>query len=166
MNGQNGRDGEGVPTGGSSGQFLAKRTDSDYDTQWTNAPLVMPFDYTMRYATGGYKAGVGLVEVGQAYCRDQIDMTSVSMVRLAIVMGPSPLKSGSYVVAQYSADAGETWNPLSPEVDVDTPNVALSSAWAPLPPGANGDYLVRLAVYNAGTAAATVGLQNAHLQFR
>lgn len=29
-----GQDGQGVPAGGSAGQYLRKRTDEDYDTEW------------------------------------------------------------------------------------------------------------------------------------
>lgn len=166
VNGQNGRDGNGVPAGGSSGQLLVKRSNGDFDTQWINTPQVMPFDYTLRYATGGYKAPVGLAEVGLAYCRDLIDMSGVSQVRLIIIMGASSLSPGSYAIAQYSTDLGQTWNNLSPQVTASTGEATLSSGWGPLPTGANGDYLVRLAVYNAGSATATIGLQNAHLQFR
>ena len=37
-NGQNGAPGVGVPTGGSSGQILAKNSGTDYDTKWIDAP--------------------------------------------------------------------------------------------------------------------------------
>ena len=37
-NGTNGQDGVGVPSGGTTGQILAKTSDTDYATQWINAP--------------------------------------------------------------------------------------------------------------------------------
>ena len=36
MDGTDGQDGQGVPTGGSTGQVLAKASGTDYDTQWVN----------------------------------------------------------------------------------------------------------------------------------
>lgn len=33
-----GPDGQGVPKGGAAGQILAKKTNNDYDTEWTDAP--------------------------------------------------------------------------------------------------------------------------------
>lgn len=37
--GEQGNPGEGVPTGGTSGQILAKNTNNDYDTHWINLPI-------------------------------------------------------------------------------------------------------------------------------
>lgn len=34
--GPQGKDGVGVPTGGTTGQVLAKKTNADYDTEWVN----------------------------------------------------------------------------------------------------------------------------------
>ena len=36
--GADGADGQGVPTGGTTGQILAKTSNTDYDTQWVNSP--------------------------------------------------------------------------------------------------------------------------------
>lgn len=36
--GEKGNPGEGIPTGGTSGQVLAKNTNDDYDTHWINLP--------------------------------------------------------------------------------------------------------------------------------
>ena len=36
--GADGADGEGVPTGGTTGQILAKNTNTDFDTEWVDAP--------------------------------------------------------------------------------------------------------------------------------
>lgn len=33
-----GKDGEGIPAGGSAGQVLSKKSDADYDTEWVDAP--------------------------------------------------------------------------------------------------------------------------------
>lgn len=38
MQGEKGNPGEGIPTGGTSGQVLAKNTNNDYDTHWINLP--------------------------------------------------------------------------------------------------------------------------------
>lgn len=37
MDGTNGQDGHGVPSGGTTGQVLAKASGTDYDTEWVNA---------------------------------------------------------------------------------------------------------------------------------
>ena len=36
--GEKGNPGKGIPTGGTSGQILAKKTNNDYDTHWINLP--------------------------------------------------------------------------------------------------------------------------------
>ena len=36
QDGQNGQDGIGVPAGGTTGQILAKKSNTDYDTEWVN----------------------------------------------------------------------------------------------------------------------------------
>lgn len=36
--GADGADGQGVPAGGTAGQILAKKTETDYDTEWIDAP--------------------------------------------------------------------------------------------------------------------------------
>lgn len=38
--GADGRDGLGVPSGGTDGQVLIKKSVTDYDTEWTNLPSV------------------------------------------------------------------------------------------------------------------------------
>ena len=52
-----GKDGEGVPTGGAAGQVLAKKTASDYDTQWVDPPeggsaITSPNNSWVRYFSG------------------------------------------------------------------------------------------------------------------
>lgn len=40
--GSNGKDGAGVVAGGAAGQILTKKTDIDYDTEWTDLPPIDP----------------------------------------------------------------------------------------------------------------------------
>ena len=40
--GANGLDGTGVPSGGTTGQMLIKKSITDYDTEWTNLPSIDP----------------------------------------------------------------------------------------------------------------------------
>ncbi len=52
-----GKDGEGIPTGGAAGQVLAKKTASDYDTQWVDPPeggsaITSPNNSWVRYFSG------------------------------------------------------------------------------------------------------------------
>jgi hypothetical protein len=92
-------------------------------------------------------------------------MLSATSVRFVITIGMSVLPSGSYARAEYTAD-GTNWYPLSGEIPVTTPNGTRSTGWQGLPTGANGDYMVRTVVFNAGTTATQVGLRQLHLQFK
>jgi hypothetical protein len=123
-----------------------------------------PSDYSFYYGTG-YKAGVGTMEVGGSFDRDQIDMTNVTSIRFIVTIGAAALASGSYAQAQYTPD-GTSWYPLSGEVSVTTPSGLYSSDWQGLPNSANGDYVVRIVVFNAGAGAAQIGLRQLHLQFK
>jgi Collagen triple helix repeat (20 copies) len=126
--------------------------------------IAAPLDYSFYYGTG-FKAGVGTIEVGGTYDRDQIDMTSTTSVRFILTLGPSALPSGSYAQAQYTPD-GTNWFPLSGEVPVTTANGLYLSGWEGLPSGANGDYVVRIVVFNAGSVAAQISLHQLHLQLK
>jgi hypothetical protein len=126
--------------------------------------MAAPSDYSFYYGTG-YKAGAGTVEVAGTSDRNQIDMTNAISVRCVATIGPAALPSGSYAEAEYTPD-GTNWFPLSGEVPVTTPNELTSSSWQGLPTGANGDYVVRIVVLNAGTVAAQIGLRQLHLQFK
>ncbi len=126
--------------------------------------MAAPSDYNFSYGTG-YKTGVGVVEVGGSTDRNQIDMTSVTSVRLVLTLAAAALPSGSYAQGEYTAD-GTNWFPLSEQVPVTTPNGIYLSGWQGLPTGANGDYVVRIIVFNAGTAGAQIGLRQLHLQFK
>ena len=123
-----------------------------------------PSDYSFYYGTG-YKAGVGTVEVGGSFDRNQINMSTATSVRLVVTIGPAALPSGSYAEAEYTPD-GTNWFALSGEAPVVTPNGLYSSGWQGLPTGANGDYVVRIVVLNAGTAAQQIGLRQLHVQFK
>jgi hypothetical protein len=92
-------------------------------------------------------------------------MLSATSVRFVITIGTSVLPSGSYAQAEYTPDQS-SWYPLSGEVPVTTPNGTYSSGWQGLPTGANGDYVVRIVVYNTGAAATQVALRQLHLQFK
>jgi hypothetical protein len=123
-----------------------------------------PTDYSLYYGNG-YKAAIGSSEVGNSLNRDQIDMSNATAVRFVITLGSSILPSGSYAQAQYTPD-GTNWFALSGEVPVTTPSGLYTSDWQGLPTGANGDYVVRIVVFNAGSSAAQIGLRQLHLQFK
>lgn len=40
FDGKDGKDGIGIPAGGTAGQVLAKKTNTDYDTEWITLPTV------------------------------------------------------------------------------------------------------------------------------
>lgn len=53
--GKPGENGVGVPTGGSSGQILSKKTNDDYDTQWVNQPSPYILPIASNSVLGGIK---------------------------------------------------------------------------------------------------------------
>ena len=124
----------------------------------------VPSDYNFS-CPSGFKAGVGSSEVGGSLNRDLIDMSNATAVRLVITLATSVLPSGSYARAEYTPD-GANWYALSGEAPVTTPSGLYSSGWQGLPTGANGDYVVRIVVFNAGASAAQAGLRQLHLQFK
>jgi hypothetical protein len=132
--------------------------------QGPSGTLVVPFDYGFSYVAG-LKVASGLVEIGGALDRAQIDMSNALQLRLVIALGNKVLPSGSYVQLQCSAD-GADWYPLSDPMPINTPNGIYASPWHGMPTGTNGDYLVRVIVFNAGAVAAPVGLRQLHLQFK
>ena len=126
--------------------------------------LAAPPDYSFTNGTG-FKALAGWNEVGGGLDRDQIDMLSATQVRLILTLGNGALASGSYAQAQYTVDY-TNWYALSGQVPVNKSNGTFSTDWEGLPTGANGDYLVRVVVFNAGASAAQVALHQIHLQFK
>jgi hypothetical protein len=92
-------------------------------------------------------------------------MSNATSVRFLLTMGAGVLPSGSYAQAQYTPD-GTNWYTLSGEVPVTTPKGLYSSGWQGLPTAANGDYVVRIVVFNAGTVAANIALRQLHVQFK
>lgn len=123
-----------------------------------------PPDYSFTCGSG-FKAGVGVNEVGAGLDRNQIDMSDASQVRLVITIGAGVLPSGSYAQAEYTPD-GTNWFALSDRVPVNTPKGTYSSDWQGMPVGANGDYLVRITIFNAGASVNQIALHQVHLQFK
>jgi Collagen triple helix repeat (20 copies) len=123
-----------------------------------------PPDYSF-YCGTGFKAGVGTTEVGASLDRVQIDTSSTTAVRFVISIAANVLPSGSFAQAEYTPD-GTNWYTLSGRVPVTMPNGIYSSDWQGLPTGANGDHMVRIVVFNAGSSPAQVALRQLHLQFK
>jgi len=151
-------------TGGPSGPAGPQGPTGPQGPQGPPGTSAVPFDYSFSCGTG-FKAGVGTNEVGASFNRDQIDMSNATAVRLVITIATSVLPSGSYAQAEYTPE-GTNWYALSGEVPVTTSNGIYSSDWQGLPTGANGDYVVRIVVFNTGTSTAQVGLRYLHLQFK
>lgn len=126
--------------------------------------IATPFDYSFYYGTS-FKAASGLTEVGGSFDRNLIDTTNATSVRLNITLASGVLPSGSYAQAQYTPD-GTNWYALSGEVPVTACDGTYSTGWQGLPTGANGDFLVRVIVFNSGGNSTTVGLRQLHLQFK
>jgi hypothetical protein len=183
LNGVDGKNGLGVPLGGRSDQILVKQSEADYDTAWVDRPGRMPFDYTFQYPSGSCMSmafnvrsrfqawprctplvAAGTSELGNA--RDWIEMSGVSQIRLLVTLDSSVLPDGSYAQAEYRGPIDGQWYVLSRQAPLVSGADVSSSGWTPIPPDARGDYVVRIVVFNSGTAAAYVGLQQAHLQFK
>ena len=148
---------------GASGAQGAAGPQGSQGPQGPAGTVAAPIDYNFYYGSG-YKAAVGSAEVG-SLDRDQIDMTNAVSIRCIVTVGPAALPSGSYAQAEYTPD-GTNWFPLSGEVPVVTPNGLYSSGWQGLPTSANGDFMVRIMVLNAGSVPAQFGLRQTHLQFK
>ncbi len=157
------------PAGATGAPGLTGAAGAAGPTGATGAPgppgaTAAPSDYSFYYGNG-FNAAVGTSEVGNSLDRNQIDMLNATSVRFLLAITTSVLPSGSYAQAEYTPD-GTNWYALSGEVPVTTPSGIYSSGWLGLPTGADGDYVVRIVIFNAGTNAAQVGLRQLHLQFK
>jgi Collagen triple helix repeat (20 copies) len=164
--GPNGPTGATGPTG-SSGSQGQQGQQGPAGTEGPPGPIgtsAAPPDYSFFYGPG-FNATAGTSEIGNSLDRDQIDMTNALSVRFLITLANSVLPGGSYAQAEYTPD-GVNWYALSGEVPVTTPAGISSSGWESLPTGANGDYVVRIVIYNASDSAAELGVRQLHLQFR
>ena len=154
-----------VGPAGPAGAQGAQGSPGPESPQGPAGSLAAPPDYNFYYGASGFRAAVGTNEVGAPSDRDQIDMLNATSVRLVITMATNVLPSGSYAQAEYTPD-GTNWYALSGEVPLTSPNGIYSSGWQGLPTGADGDYVVRIVVFNAGNNVAQVGLRQLHLQFK
>jgi Collagen triple helix repeat (20 copies) len=127
--------------------------------------LAAPPDYSFYDGATGFSAVVGTSEIGATFDRDQINMLSAVSVRFVATIATNVLASGSYAQAEYTAD-GTDWYALSGEVPVTAGNGTYTSGWQGMPTGANGDFMVRIIVFNAGKKSANVALRQLHLQFQ
>ena len=130
----------------------------------SSGTLAVPFDYSFSFLPG-LKAAPGLTEAGSPLDRAQIDMTSANQLRLIVSQGVKTLPTGSYVQVQCTTN-GSDWYALSDPIPMAVPSSIYASPWQGLPTGTNGDYQVRVIVFNAGTLAAPSGLHQVHLQFK
>ncbi|MFY9648169.1 MAG: hypothetical protein WAK29_23540 [Terriglobales bacterium] len=126
--------------------------------------VAAPADYSF-WCGAGFNANAGTSEIGNALDRNQIDMSNAASVRLVLTIGAAVLPAGSYALAEYTPD-GTNWFALSGQVPLTSPQGVYSSGWQGMPTGANGDYIVRIVVLNAGANANQVGLRQLHLQFK
>ena len=80
-----GQDGQGVPTGGTAGQVLKKKSDTDFDTEWGDAP------------SGGSGGGVEVVDLGTVQMQEVADVAglyrgniTITAEQFAKLSQPSP----------------------------------------------------------------------------
>lgn len=122
----------------------------------------MPTNYVlMAQAVATFSQTVGSGATSYTAALTQIDMTLPQKVRLVISSTAST--PNCTVRAQYYN--GTSWVNLT---DAITPSSATvyTTVWDTIASAANGDYAIRLAINNTGTASATVGLRSATLQFK
>ena len=157
---------QGVPGAtGATGPAGSQGSQGSAGPQGPAGTLAAAPDYSFYHGETGFKAVVGTSEIGGSSDRDQIDMLSATSVRFVTTIGTNVLASGSYAQAEYTAD-GTNWYALSGQVPVTTPNGTYQSGWQGLPTGANGDFVVRIVVMNAGKNSAQVVLRQLHFQFK
>jgi len=122
----------------------------------------MPTNYVLTAQAGGaFSQTVSAGSVGYTPAFTQIDMTLPQQVRL--VVSSTTTTANCTVQAQYYN--GTSWANLTNTIAV-TGATVLTTGWASIPSSANGDYQIRLAITNAGTTSANVGLRSAMLQFK
>jgi hypothetical protein len=122
----------------------------------------MPTNYLlMAQAAGTFSQTVASGAVSYTSPLTQIDMTLPQQVRL--VVSSTASTPNCTVQAQYYN--GTSWVNLTDAIALNGATVH-TSVWDTIPSAANGDYQIRLALGNTGTASATVGLRSATLQFK
>ena len=122
----------------------------------------MPTNYVLTAQAGGaFSQTVAAGVTGYTPALTQIDMTLPQQIRL--VVSSSVSNPNCTLLAQYYN--GTSWVNLTNTVVLSGTSIH-TTAWASLPSAANGDYQIRLAISNAGTSSATVGLRSAMLQFK
>jgi hypothetical protein len=122
----------------------------------------MPTNYLLMAQAGGtFSQNVAAGAVGYTAALSQIDMTLPQQVRLVVSSAAST--PNCTVRAQYYN--GTSWVNLTDAITLNGAGVH-TTVWDSVPGGANGDFQIRLAFNNAGTASAAVGLRSAMLQFK
>lgn len=122
----------------------------------------MPSNYVLLAQAGGaYNKTVPAGSTVYSASLAQIDMTLPQLTRLIIASGGSCLTCT--VKAQYYNGSG--WSDLTTTI-TPTSAAIFVTAWEALPTGANGDFQIRLAFVNSGSAQASVNLRTSTLQFK
>lgn len=122
----------------------------------------MPTNYILMAQAGGtFSETVGAGGVSYTAALTQIDMTLPQKVRL--VVSSTTSTPNCTVQAQYYN--GTSWASLTDAITLNSAAVH-TTGWDTLPSAANGDFQIRLAITNSGTASASVGLRSATLQFK
>ena len=126
MNGEQGEVGEGVPQGGSTGQFLKKSSNTDYDTEWSN---INASDVVYDNTSSGLTASDAQGAI------DEVETQVSSLINIYNVPASAySLSSGSYGGFSYMAQidisdvvpqSGETVIALIPRGGGTTNNVTV-----------------------------------------
>jgi len=105
QNGQNGVDrdnGEGVPEGGTTGQILSKKSDTDYDTEWVDPPT--------GGGSGGYNPPQGGIPLGDLA---QSVQNSLELAETALQEETDPIYSADKANIALKSDLPESLTDLA-----------------------------------------------------
>jgi hypothetical protein len=122
----------------------------------------MPTNYLLMAQAGGtFSQTVAAGAVSYTAALTQIDMTLPQQVRLVV----SSVTNTPSCTVQAQYYNGSSWTNLTDAITLSAATVH-TTVWDTIPGAANGDYQIRLAINNTGTASASVGLRSATLQFK
>ena len=108
-----GKDGQGVPNGGKAGQFLVKKSDESYDTEWVDAPtpsVEIEVDATMSETSTNPVQNNTI----KSYVDNAIEEVEANQIEVEEVtsLPNSPMK-GERLILEWSNEDAEVLQPVS-----------------------------------------------------
>lgn len=113
LKGTPGTNGEGVPTGGTTGQFLKKSSGTDYDTEW--ADVEIPTKVSDLENDAGYMAGMTILSYGNSTFADFLAAYTAKKVVYCRASSNSNPATGSQTRLAFMAYVNNADNPTEVE---------------------------------------------------